>query len=141
MKTTKTFNESTITREWYLIDAKGKTLGHLAVIIANILRGKDKAVFSPNFDLGDYVVVINTKDIIVSGQKKTQKMYYFHSWYPGGLKKFSFAQMMERDPKKVLHMAVRRMLPKNKLAERIIKKLKIYSDEKHPYGNQKLKII
>lgn len=141
MKTTKTFNESTIKREWYLIDAKGKTLGHLAVVIANILRGKDKVVFSPNFDLGDYVVVINAKDIVVSGQKEIQKMYYFHSWYPGGLKKFSFAQMMGKDPKKVLHLAVKRMLPKNKLAEKIIKKLKIYNDEKHSYKNQKFKII
>ena len=124
-------------RKWYLIDANGKTLGKLAVIIANILRGKNKSIFTPHVDTGDYVVVINSKEIGITGDKLKKKMYYRHSGYPGGLKKRTLEEMLERRPEEVIRHAVRGMLPKNRLANEMIKKLKVFAGPEHSHSAQR----
>ena len=126
-----------VERKWYLIDAKDQTLGRLATTIVNILRGKNKPNYTPNVDTGDFVVVINSKDIKVSGNKETDKIYYSHSGYPGGLKKISFKALMEKDPTKALEKAVKGMLPHNTLGAQQFTKLKVYADDKHPHEAQK----
>ncbi len=130
-----------IKRKWYLVDAKDQILGKLAVVVSNLLRGKNKPQFSSHLDVGDYVVVINSKDIKVTGEKLEDKKYYRYSGYPGGLKSLSLKEMMDRDPNRIVYLAVKGMLPKNRLAGRIIKKLKIYKDSSHPHSNQKLEEI
>lgn len=136
MKTTVT-KKSDIERKWYLIDASDVILGKLAVRVADLLRGKGKVNFSPSVDCGDNVIVVNASKIKVTGGKEEKKMYYRHSWYPGGLKSFTLSQMMEKDPRKVIEIAVKGMLPKNKLAREMIKKLKVYGDDKHEHEAQK----
>lgn len=126
-----------VKRQWYLIDAKGQTLGKLAVVAADILRGKKKPIFSPHMDTGDFLIVINASKIEVSGNKAEDKKYYSHSWYPGGLKEKTFKEAMEKDPKFVIKHAVLGMLPKNRLQKEFIKKLKVYNDEKHNHEAQK----
>ena len=116
-----------IVRKWYLIDAKGKILGRLAAQIATILRGKHKPSFSPHQEMGDYVVVINADQIVVTGRKETDKLYYRHSGYPGGLKSITLRDQLARYPERVLQAAVKGMLPKNKLGRRMMKKLKVYA--------------
>ena len=106
-----------VERKWYLIDANGQTLGRLATTIANILRGKNKPQYTPNVDTGDFVVVINAKGITVTGKKETDKIYYSHSGYPGGLKSISFKDLMEKDPRKAIEKAVKGMLPHNTLGD------------------------
>src|SRR5881398_2532657 len=125
----KTYNAKPgeITREWYVVDADGKTLGRLATRIADTLRGKDKPQYTPHVDTGDFVVVVNAEKIVVTGNKLDQKMYYRHSGYPGGLKTRSLREQLERRPTEVLRMAVRGMLPKNRLARQQLTKLKIYA--------------
>jgi large subunit ribosomal protein L13 len=125
-----------ITREWYLVDADGQTLGRLATLIADTLRGKRKAVFTPHVDTGDFVVVVNAEKIVVTGNKLDQKMYYRHSGYPGGLKSRSLREQLERRPTEVLRKAVRGMLPKNRLARQQLTKLKIYAGPEHPHASQ-----
>ena len=139
----KTFvtKKKDIRREWYFIDAYGLILGRLATKVANLLRGKDKPYFSPSVDCGDYVVVVNTKYIKVTGNKEKQKKYYRHSGYPGGLKEATFEEVMDKDSTLVLQKAVKGMLPKNKLSAQIIKKLKVYPELAHPHQAQKLKKI
>ena len=125
-----------ITREWYLVDAEGKTLGRLATLIADRLRGKGKPAYTPHVDTGDFVVVVNAEKIAVTGKKLDEKMYYRHSGYPGGLKERSLRVQLERQPTEVLRKAVKGMLPKNRLARQQLTKLKIYAGPEHPHEAQ-----
>jgi len=125
-----------ITREWYLVDAEGKTLGRLATQIADTLRGKRKPQFTPHVDTGDFVVVVNAEKIHVTGNKLDQKRYYRHSGYPGGLRSRTLREQLDRRPTEVLRVAVKGMLPKNRLARQQITKLKIYAGPEHPHEAQ-----
>jgi len=136
---TKSYKISDVEKNWHLVDAEDKVLGRLAVKIANILSGKNKAQYSPNADLGDFVVVVNAEKVKVTGNKFSQKNYYHHTGYPGGLKTKSFEKMQEDSPEKIIEKAVKGMLPKNKLANQIIKKLKVYSGSVHPHIGQQPK--
>ncbi len=124
-------------RKWYLIDAKGKTLGRVATQVANILRGKNKPTFTPHVDCGDFVVVINAKYVNLTGKKLEQKKYYRHSGYIGGLKEMTAADMLDKYPERVIIYAVKGMLPKNRLSNRLITKLKVYPEANHPHKAQK----
>jgi large subunit ribosomal protein L13 len=137
----KTYNAKPgeIARDWYLVDAEGKTLGRIATQIADRLRGKGKTAFTPHFDTGDFVVVVNAEKIAVTGKKLDDKMYYRHSGYPGGLKVRPLREQLERRPTEVLRKAVKGMLPKNKLSRRQITKLKIYAGPEHPHSAQEPK--
>lgn len=136
---TKSYKSVNIEKKWHLVDAEDKVLGRLAVKIATILSGKNKAQYSPNADLGDFVVVVNAEKVKVTGSKFTQKNYYHHTGYPGGLKTKSFEKMQDDTPEKIIEKAVKGMLPKNKLANQIIKKLKVYSGSLHPHIGQQPK--
>jgi large subunit ribosomal protein L13 len=125
-----------ITREWYVVDAEGQTLGRLATQIADVLRGKRKPVYTPHVDTGDFVVVVNAEKIQVTGTKLDDKMYYRHSGYPGGLKARSLRDQLQRQPAEVLRKAVKGMLPKNRLARQQLGKLKIYAGPEHPHEAQ-----
>jgi large subunit ribosomal protein L13 len=125
-----------ITREWYLVDAEGKTLGRLATQIADTLRGKRKPEYTPHVDTGDFVIVVNAEKIQVTGNKLDQKRYYRHSGYPGGLRSRTLREQLERRPTEVLRVAVKGMLPKNRLARQQITKLKIYAGPEHPHEAQ-----
>ena len=135
----KTYVATPIDRErnWLLVDAEGQTLGRLATQIADALRGKRKPAYTPHVDTGDFVVVINAEKISVTGQKRQEKMYYRHSGYPGGLKKRTLNDMLERRPEEVIRLAVRGMLPKNRLARKQLAKLKVYAGPEHPHEAQK----
>ena len=133
---TYTAKPGEITREWYLVDAEGKTLGRLATQIADVLRGKRKPQYTPHVDTGDFVVVVNCEKIAVTGAKLDDKMYYRHSGYPGGLKARPLRDQLERQPAEVLRKAVRGMLPKNRLARKQLLKLKIYAGPEHPHEAQ-----
>jgi len=128
-----------ITRDWYLVDAEGKTLGRLATQIADMLRGKGKPQYTPHVDTGDFVIVVNAEKIQVTGNKLDQKRYYRHSGYPGGLRSRTLREQLERRPTEVLRMAVKGMLPRNRLARQQITKLKIYAGPEHPHESQKPK--
>jgi large subunit ribosomal protein L13 len=125
-----------VEREWYVIDAAGKTLGRLASEIARILRGKNKPQYTPHVDVGDFVVVVNADGVVVTGKKAEQKVYRRHSGYPGGLKTRSYEQMMERRPEEILRKAVYGMMPKTRLARQQMRKLKIYAGPEHPHAAQ-----
>jgi large subunit ribosomal protein L13 len=133
---TYTAKPGEVTREWYLVDADGQTLGRLATLIADTLRGKRKPQYTPHVDTGDFVVVVNAEKIAVTGNKLDQKMYYRHSGYPGGLKERTLREQLERRPTEVLRKAVKGMLPKNRLAAKQLTKLKIYAGPDHPHGPQ-----
>ena len=136
---TKSYKSENVEKNWHLVDAQDKVLGRLAVKIATILSGKNKAQYSPNADLGDFVVVVNAEKVKVTGNKFSQKNYHHHTGYPGGLKTKSFEKMQEDSPEKIIEKAVKGMLPKNKLANQIIKKLKVYSGSAHPHTGQQPK--
>lgn len=136
---TYTARPSEIKREWYLVDAEGKTLGRLASEIAKILRGKHKPIYTPHLDCGDYVIVINAGKIRVTGKKLDQKVYYRHSGYPGGLKSISLKDQLKKHPTRVLQAAVWGMLPHNRLGRAMIKKLKVYAGDSHPHRAQQPK--
>jgi large subunit ribosomal protein L13 len=125
-----------VSRDWYVVDADGQTLGRLATLIADTLRGKRKPQYTPHVDTGDFVVVVNAEKIAVTGNKLDQKMYYRHSGYPGGLKERTLREQLERRPTEVLRKAVKGMLPKNRLAAKQLTKLKIYAGPDHPHGPQ-----
>jgi large subunit ribosomal protein L13 len=125
-----------VTREWYLVDAEGKTLGRLATQIADTLRGKRKPQYTPHVDTGDFVIVVNAEKIQVTGNKLDQKRYYRHSGYPGGLRSRTLREQLDRRPTEVLRTAVKGMLPKNRLARQQITKLKIYAGPEHPHEAQ-----
>ncbi len=130
-----------IAREWYVVDAEGKTLGRLATQIADTLRGKNKPAYTPHVDTGDFVIVVNAEKIAVTGQKLDQKMYHRHSGYPGGLRTRTLREQLERRPTEVLRKAVKGMLPRNRLARRQITKLKIYAGPVHPHEAQAPKTL
>jgi large subunit ribosomal protein L13 len=128
-----------ITREWFVVDAEGQTLGRLATRIATVLRGKHKPTFTPHMDMGDHVIVINADKIVLSGAKAEQKLYYSHSGFPGGIKSVPFATMLHKQPTDVVEKAVKGMLPKNKLGRAMGKKLKVYAGATHPHAAQQPK--
>ena len=127
---------SDVQKKWYLVDADGKTLGRLASQIAAILRGKHKPTFTPHMDMGDNVVVVNAEKVRLTGRKAEQKQYYRHSGYPGGIKVTSFKRMIENKPENVINLAVKGMLPHNRLGRAILKHLKAYSGSEHPHASQ-----
>jgi len=124
-------------RNWLLVDAEGQTLGRLATRIADALRGKRKPTYTPHVDTGDFVVVVNAEKIAVTGNKRAEKRYYRHSGYPGGLKSRTLNDMLERRPEQVIRLAVKGMLPRNRLARKQITKLKVYAGPDHPHAAQK----
>jgi large subunit ribosomal protein L13 len=126
----------TVKRDWYVVDAAGKTLGRLSTEIARRLRGKHKAEYTPHVDTGDYIVVINAEKISVTGNKAKDKVYYRHTGFPGGLKSMSFEKMIDHAPERVIELAVTGMMPKNPLGRAMLKKLKIYSGSSHPHAAQ-----
>ena len=133
---TKSYKNTDLEKKWPLLDASDKTLGRLSTKVAFILMGKDKAQYTPNSDLGDYVVIINAEKIKITGNKDTQKNYYRHTGYPGGLKSTTFLDMIEKKPEEIIFKAVQGMLPKNKLSKTMISKLKVYEGENHPHVGQ-----
>ena len=133
---TQSFKQSDIEQSWILVDAKDKTLGRLASALASRLRGKHRPEFTPNADLGDYIVVINANKINVTGDKLNQKKYFKHSGYPGVIKSKSLDEVIKNSPEDVIRMAVKGMLPKNKLGKKMLTKLKIYKDNDHPHQAQ-----
>ena len=134
----KTFVATPATRErdWLVVDASGKTLGRLATQIADALRGKRKPEFTPHCDVGDFVVVINAEKVAVTGKKREDKRYYRHSGYPGGLRTRTFQEMMDRRREEIIRIAVKGMLPRNRLARKQITKLKVYAGPEHPHAAQ-----
>ena len=139
----KTYSQkaSEVSREWYVIDAEGQTVGRLATQIATLLRGKHKPTFSPNIDGGDFVVVINVEKLGLIGKKQDQKMYYRHSNYPGGFKQVTYRRMMATHPDRVLRFAVKGMLPKTRLGRQQIVKLRLYEGATHPHAAQMPKVF
>jgi large subunit ribosomal protein L13 len=135
----KTFVATPANRErnWVVVDATGKTLGRLATQLADALRGKRKPEYTPHCDVGDFVIVVNAEKVAVTGKKREDKMYYRHSGYPGGLKSRSLEEMLERRPTEVIRLAVKGMLPRNRLARQQLTKLKIYAGPDHPHAAQK----
>lgn len=126
-----------IVRHWYLVDAKGQTLGRMATVIADVLRGKNKPIFTPHVDTGDFVIVINAADVVLTGNKLKTKMYYHHSHYPGGLTTLDYGTFQKRFPERVVEKAIQGMLPKTRLGRVIGKKLKVYAGAEHPHTAQK----
>jgi large subunit ribosomal protein L13 len=124
-------------RQWYVIDARGKILGRMATEIAKVLRGKHKPIFTPNYDAGDFVIVVNAREIKLTGAKLEQKIYYRHTEYPGGIKERTAAQMLQEKPEELVMLAVKGMLPKNRLSRRLVTKLKVYAGPDHPHQAQK----
>ena len=124
-------------RKWYVIDAQDQVLGRLAAKVARVIRGKEKPIFTPNMDTGDFVVVVNADKIKMTGKRELQKTYFSHSGYPGASKVRTFAQMQSSKPEFVIHHAVKGMLPKNRLGRTLIKKLKVYAGDNHPHAAQK----
>jgi len=139
VKTTISAKEHEIQREWFVVDAQGETLGRLATRVATVLRGKHKPIYTPHVDCGDYVIVVNAEKIHTTGQKLTQKHYYRHTGYPGGLREISLRDQLKRFPERVLESAVRGMLPKNRLGRQMFKKLKVYAGPEHPHVAQQPK--
>ena len=138
---TRSFKQSDITESWILVDAEDKTLGRLASSLASRLRGKHRPEFTPNADLGDYIVVVNAGKIIVTGNKLDQKKYHRHSGYPGGIKSKSLNEVLKSSAEDAIRMAVKGMLPKNKIGKKMLTKLKIYKDAEHPHQAQNPSIV
>ncbi|RLU00442.1 50S ribosomal protein L13 [Ketobacter sp.] len=138
MKTFSAKPES-VERDWYVVDATDKTLGRLATEIARRLRGKHKPIYTPHVDTGDYIVVINAEKVRVTGTKRTDKMYYRHTEYPGGIKEISFDKLMDRKPEQAIEKAVKGMMPRNPLGRAMLGKLKVYAGSEHPHAAQQPK--
>lgn len=139
----KTFSakKEDIVRDWYLIDAEGKVLGRLASEIAKRLKGKHKPVYTPHVDTGDFVVVVNADKVFLTGKKLTDKIYYHHTGYPGGIKAITAGKLLMEKPERLLRIAVRGMLPKNSLGRQMLKKLKVYSGNEHPHEAQTPRLL
>ena len=139
----KTFMASpaTIDRKWYVVDAEGKTLGRLASEVAKVLRGKNKPIFTPHIDTGDYVIVVNAEKIKVTGKKLDQKMMRKHSLYPGGLKETPYREVLAKKPEFAFEEAVRRMLPTGVLGRKMLKKLKVYQGAEHEHAAQQPEVL
>ena len=128
-----------VKRDWYVVDAQDVVLGRLATQIANVLRGKNKAFFTPSVDTGDFVIVVNAEKIALTGRKLDNKVYYHHTGFPGGLKEITAGKLLEKKPEDLIRKAVKGMLPKNKLARHMLKKLKVYAGASHPHDAQQPK--
>ncbi len=137
---TSSIKKDDIKRDWYLVDAENKTLGRLASEVAQMIRGKKKVFFTPNLDMGDFVIVINADKISLSGNKADQKKYFSHSGYPGGDKETSYATLKDSMPEKIIYNAVKGMLPHNKLGRKLLTHLKVYSGAEHPHESQEPKL-
>lgn len=137
----KTFSAKAheVKRDWYIVDASNKVLGRVATEIARRLRGKHKAEYTPHVDTGDYIVVINAEKIMVTGRKFKEKIYYRHSGFPGGIKSISFDKLQEKNPIRIIELAVKGMLPKNVLGREMYRKLKVYAGNEHPHTAQQPK--
>jgi len=134
-------NKENIDQKWYVVDATGEILGRLASQIAKVLRGKHKPEYTPHADAGDHVIVINAAGIKVTGKKETDKQYYTHSGYPGGIKEISFDKLMQKDATRALQIAVKGMMPKNPLGRAMLRKLKIYAGAEHPHTAQQPVVV
>jgi len=135
MKTEEAFAQ----RQWYVVDAQGKVLGRMASEIAKVLRGKNKPIFTPNLDAGDFVIVINARGVKLTGKKLQKKIYYRHTEYPGGIRERTAERMLEEKPEHLVRRAVKGMLPKNRLSRKLVNKLKIYAGPEHPHEAQRPK--
>jgi large subunit ribosomal protein L13 len=124
-------------RDWYVVDAEGKTLGRLATQIADVLRGKRKPTYTPHVDVGDFVIVVNAEKVAVTGDKREKKLYWRHSGYPGGIRPRTLGDLLEKRPEEVIRRAVKGMLPRNRLARQQLRKLKVYAGPDHPHQAQK----
>lgn len=136
MMKTWTPKSAEIERRWWVVDADGLILGRLATQLASVLRGKHKPAYTPHVDVGDYVVVVNAEKIAVTGDRRAQKMYYRHSGYPGGLREMTLDEMLRRHPERVIRLAVRGMLPRNRLGRHMLDKLRVYAGPNHPHEAQ-----
>jgi large subunit ribosomal protein L13 len=125
-----------VVRKWHIVDASGQTLGRLATRVASVLKGKTKPIYTQHVDTGDFVIIVNAEKVHLTGKKLSQKTYYRHSGYPGGLKSVTAGKLMKTKPEQVLKMAVQGMLPKTQLGKKMLSKLKIYAGDKHPHGAQ-----
>ena len=139
----KTFSAKpeTVKRDWYVVDASGKTLGRLASEIASRLRGKHKPIYTPHVDTGDYIIVVNASNIVVTGTKGEDKMYYRHTEFPGGIKSTNFNKLIAKRPQEVIEKAVKGMLPKGPLGYAMIKKMKVYAGTEHPHTAQQPQVL
>ena len=135
----KTFMASpaTIDRKWYVVDAEGKTLGRLASEVAKVLRGKNKAIFTPHIDTGDYVIIINAEKVEVTGKKRKDKIYRHYTGFPGGVREVSFERLLEKKPEEIVRHAVKGMMPNGRLGRQMYKKLKVFKGPDHPHQAQK----
>ncbi len=129
--------EALAQRQWYIVDAQGKILGRMASEIARVLRGKNKPVFTPHADTGDFVIVVNARGVKLTGRKPEDKIYYRHTEYPGGIRSRSAAKMLEEKPQELIRLAVKGMLPKSRLGRKLATKLKVYAGSDHPHEAQK----
>lgn len=136
MKTYQAKKED-IQHQWYVVDAEGKVLGRLASELAKILRGKNKPIYTPHVDTGDFVVVVNAKKVTLTGKKMKDKIYYRHTGHPGGIREMSAEKLLAKKPAEMIRMAVKGMLPKNSLGRQMLQKLKIYAGPQHPHESQK----
>ena len=134
-------NPAKVERKWYVVDATGYTLGRLASEVAKVLRGKNKPIFTPHIDTGDYVIIVNAEKIKVTGKKLDQKIYYHHSDYVGGMKETTLREMLAKNPEKVVELAVKGMLPKGPLGREMFTKLHVYAGAEHPHTAQKPEVL
>ncbi len=130
-----------IKKKWYLIDAKGKVLGRLATQIATILMGKHKPDYTPHIDCGDNIIIINAEEVIITGKKKTDKLYWHYTGYPGGMRQYNFSTLLEKRPEEIIKRAVKRMLPNNNLRAKRMKHLRIFAGDKHNHEAQKPEVL
>ncbi len=133
---TYTTTPAAIERKWFVVDAEGKTLGRMATVVASILRGKHKPVFTPSLDCGDHVIVINAAKVVLTGKKLTDKMYRHHSRFPGGLKEIPYGQFLQAQPEKAIELAIKGMLPHNRLGRQMFRKLRVYRGAEHSHAAQ-----
>ncbi len=141
MNKTEFFTRNVADQAWFVVDAQGIVLGRLATRVADVLRGKHKPTFTPNADIGDFVIVVNAEKVKLTGKKMTDKIYYHHSQYMGGLKQTTPLKLLEKKPERIIEMAVRGMLPKSKLGDRLFTKLKVYAGPDHPHKAQRPKAL
>lgn len=141
MRTTFMANAGNVERKWYIVDAEGKTVGRLAAEVAKVLRGKHKPTFTPHVDTGDHVIVINAEKVVFSGKKLIQKTYFRHSGYQGGTTFTAAGKMLETKPERVVELAVKGMLPKNRLGAQMYRKLNVYAGSEHPHAAQKPEVL
>jgi len=136
---TSSIKKDEIERDWFVVDAENQTLGRLASEIAQVIRGKKKPYYTPNLDMGDFVVVINAEKVVVTGSKEEQKKYFSHSGFPGGEKEVSLSSLRRKHPERIIYNAVKGMLPHNRLGRKLIKHLKVYTGSEHPHSSQQPK--